>query len=67
MEANIVLNGPAIALNLGDTAELRGAHSSDVLARGDARFITLDEGTLDVRADHLVLAQPQETWAETSA
>lgn len=66
-DAHIALSGPAIALNLGERATLRGAQSEDVLSRGDARFITLDEGTLQVSADHLVLAQPQAGWAETSA
>lgn len=63
-QANIVLSGPAIALNLGGRASLRGAHTVDELKRGEARFVTLDEGTLEVLGDHVVIAQPQGTWRE---
>ena len=66
-QAEIHLHGPAIVLNLGDAAQLSGAHSSATLGLGEARFVTIDEGRLGVSGEHVVLAQPQATWAEHSA
>ena len=46
--ARVPLSGPAIVLAEGDAIHLRGAHGEAELARGEAVYVTPDEGALDV-------------------
>ena len=46
--ARVPLSGPAIVLAEGDAIRLRGAHGEAELARGEAVYVTPEEGALDV-------------------
>ncbi|KAB1644738.1 mannose-6-phosphate isomerase, class I [Gulosibacter chungangensis] len=56
-EIEISVNGPGIALCLGERATLRGGTgASTELRRGDAVYVTGDERSLKICADDLVIA-----------
>lgn len=62
-QAEVVLHGPSIVLNLGGPAVLRGALGVHQLAHGEAVCVTPDEVRLELTGDHVVLAGPQLGWA----
>ncbi|HLP23578.1 MAG TPA: mannose-6-phosphate isomerase, class I [Microbacteriaceae bacterium] len=64
--ARVELNGPAIVLNLGSAAEVRGATGAVELARGSAVFVTPDEGALDVVGERVFVALPGRRTGSSS-